>query len=63
MAGSEAQLLKRELDSYRSKITRAAHVIFEAWRSGDHDDPLFAVYLPVWAAQHPRFQITYEIAI
>jgi hypothetical protein len=54
-AVDEARTLERELRSFRSKINRAAHLIFEAWRASDHDDLVLATGMAAWAASHERF--------
>lgn len=48
---SEAKTLIRELQTFRVKITPAAHETFGAWRESDHDDLVLAVALATWWAQ------------
>ncbi len=47
----EARTLAKELGNYRYRITASANVQFDTWRSGAHDDLLFATALVVFAAQ------------
>jgi hypothetical protein len=51
----DAELLVRELQNFRVKITGAAHETFGAWRDGEHDDLVLAVALASWLAnREPR---------
>src|SRR5262249_58332221 len=50
----EAETLKRELAAFRVKVTPAGNETFEAWRTRDHDDLVFAVALPLWYAARGR---------
>ena len=43
--------LAREMENFKAKITAAANETFEAWRTGQHDDLVFAVALAVWAGE------------
>lgn len=50
-----AELLIKELDSFQVRISDAtAHLSFGNWRTGEHDDLVFAVGLAAWLGQ--RFQ-------
>src|SRR5262245_8038356 len=49
----EATLLAREPEGFKVKVTASASEAFEAWREGDHDDPVLAVALAAWAGQRP----------
>lgn len=46
-----AELLVKELQNFRVKITAAANEIFESWRSGMNDDLVLATALPCWLAE------------
>lgn len=46
-----AELLARELQNFKVKITAAANVTFSAWRESDHDDLVLAVALAAWLAE------------
>ena len=47
----EAATLVRELETFRVKITEAAHETFGAWREGQHDDLVLAVALAAWVGE------------
>jgi len=51
---SDAELLARELENYRVKITAAVNEVFGAWREGQHDDLVLATALAAWWADRPR---------
>jgi hypothetical protein len=52
----DAEVLLRELQNFRVKITLAANETFGAWREGDHDDLVLAVAQACWhASRHPRW--------
>ncbi len=51
-AAAEAETLRKELQAFRVKITRAANETFSAWREGDHDDLVLAVALAAWVGEH-----------
>jgi hypothetical protein len=44
----ELDVLRRELETFRVKISAAGHDSYEAWRERDHDDTVLAVALAVW---------------
>jgi hypothetical protein len=46
----EAKTLTKELSNYRYRISTHATIQFDTWRSGQHDDLLFALALTVFAA-------------
>jgi hypothetical protein len=46
----DVDVLLRELQNFRVKITLAANETFGAWREGDHDDLVLAVALTCWHA-------------
>ena len=46
-----ADVLTKELTSFRMKLTTSANLTFEAWRDGDHDDLVLAAGLAVWGAE------------
>lgn len=51
----DAEVLRRELMTFRVKITAAANETFGAWREGDHDDLVLAAALAAWwAERNPR---------
>jgi hypothetical protein len=51
-----AEVLVREFDEFRVKITAAANETWGAWREGAHDDLVLAVALACWAAERfPAF--------
>jgi len=43
-----ADLLVKELQNFRTKITPAGNEVYSAWREGDTDDLLLAVAMSVW---------------
>src|SRR5262249_55471850 len=47
----EADLLVKELQNFRVKVTVAANGVFEAWREGQHDDLVLATALACWWAE------------
>jgi hypothetical protein len=47
----ERDLLVRELDHFKVKITPTGGESFEAWRERDHDDLVLAVALACWLGQ------------
>jgi hypothetical protein len=49
-----SDLLMSELQNFRLKITAAGNDTYEAWRSGQHDDLVLALALPVWASRERR---------
>jgi hypothetical protein len=46
-----ADTLKRELGTFKAKITDAGNETFESWREPDHDDLVLAVALACWEAE------------
>jgi hypothetical protein len=51
----EAPTLVSELQNYQVEINQeTAHDSYGAWRTGTHDDLLFAVMLPLWCAMGVR---------
>ena len=46
-----AATLAKEMAEMRVKVTAAGREQFGAWRSGQHDDMVFAVALACWAAR------------
>ena len=46
-----AEVLVREMQNFRVKISLAGHDSYEAWREGDHDDLVLAVALACWYAK------------
>jgi len=52
-----ANILDRELLSFRVKITDSAHATYGAWREGEHDDLVLAVALALWYGERPGPQI------
>jgi hypothetical protein len=47
MARPAAEVLTRELEGFKVKITPAANETFGTWRDGEHDDLVLAVALAV----------------
>ena len=47
----EAAAVARELGTFSSKLTPSGALTFEAWRSGDKDDLVLAIVLPLWLAR------------
>jgi hypothetical protein len=45
------ELLARELENFRVKITAAANEVYESWREGDHDDLVLATAIAVWLGE------------
>lgn len=43
-----AQTLRRELETFRVKVTSSANETYESWRERDHDDLVLAVAMAVW---------------
>jgi len=52
-----ADILDRELLSFRVKITDSAHASYGCWREGEHDDLVLAVALALWYGERPGPQI------
>jgi len=52
-----ADILDREILSFRVKITDAAHASYGCWREGEHDDLVLAVALALWYGERPGIQI------
>jgi hypothetical protein len=48
----ERDLLLREFQTFRVKVTAAANETFEAWRERDHDDMVPAVAIAAWLGEH-----------
>jgi hypothetical protein len=48
---AEAQMLAKELNTFRVKVSTAGNESFEAWRERDHDDLVLAVALAAWLAE------------
>jgi hypothetical protein len=56
----EAPTLVSELQNYQVEINQeTAHDSYGAWRTGTHDDLLFAVMLPLWCAMGVRSHRVY----
>jgi len=51
---SLTELFTRELLNFRVKVTSAGSEVFEAWRSGQHDDTVLAVAIAVWIYRQTR---------
>lgn len=47
-----ADVLTRELQNFRRKITLAGNEKFEAWREGQHDDCVLALAIAIWASEN-----------
>jgi hypothetical protein len=47
----EAATLRRELETFRRKVTPAGDDTYSSWREADHDDLVLAVALAVWYRQ------------
>jgi hypothetical protein len=47
----ERELLLKELQAFRVKVTVNANETFESWRERDHDDLVLAVALAAWLAE------------
>jgi hypothetical protein len=51
----DAEVLVREMQNFKVKITTATNEVFEAWREGDHDDLVLAVAIAAWLGENqPR---------
>lgn len=48
---ADAEVLVREMQNFRVKITASANETYEAWREGQHDDLVLAVALACWYAE------------
>jgi len=48
-----AEMLKRELEMFKIKVSTKGSVSLEAWRESDHDDLVLALALAAWAATYP----------
>jgi hypothetical protein len=53
---TETRKLVNELLNFKLQITPAANVVYGAWRSGQHDDPVLAVSLACWWAEGRKLQ-------
>jgi len=47
----DAEVLAKELENFRVKITVAANELYEAWREGQHDDLVLAVAMAAWLVE------------
>src|SRR5262249_5200755 len=47
----ERDLLLKELQNFKVKITASANETFEAWRERDHDDLVLAVAIAAWVGE------------
>jgi hypothetical protein len=47
----DADVLKKELQNFRVKVTAAANETFGAWREGQHDDLVLALALACWLGE------------
>jgi hypothetical protein len=45
-------VLLKELQNFRVKITASANETFGAWREGEHDDLVFACAIGCWVGEH-----------
>lgn len=50
----DASVLKKELETFKVKITSAGNEQFAAWRERDHDDLVLALALAVWSGERVR---------
>lgn len=48
----EAEMLLRELEGFRVRISATGHDSYGAWRDGTHDDLVLAVALASWYGEH-----------
>jgi hypothetical protein len=48
----DRDVLVKELNAFRVKITAALNEVMGAWREGEHDDLVLALALACWAAEH-----------
>jgi hypothetical protein len=48
---AEAELLVKELQNFRTKVTVSVTDPLEAWHEGQHDDLVFATALATWAGE------------
>jgi hypothetical protein len=56
----EAETLRRELGTFRVKVSAATgNESFEAWRERDHDDLVLAVALACWVGERGQRQFTF----
>lgn len=46
-----AELLTREMQNFRVKISAGGHDSYEAWRENEHDDLVLALAIATWTAQ------------
>jgi hypothetical protein len=54
-----APVLRKEVATFKAKISLGGHDSYEAWREQDHDDLVLAVALAVWWAKRGRPGITW----
>jgi hypothetical protein len=47
----DREILVRELDAFRVKVTAAANETYESWRERDHDDMVLALAFAAWAGE------------
>lgn len=50
----ESDIIKREFQNFKLKVTTKGHDTYEAWRDGDHDDLVLAVALAVYFGERYR---------
>jgi hypothetical protein len=48
---TDAAVLIRELENYRTKVTTARQETLESWREGRHDDLVLAVAMAAWLGE------------
>jgi hypothetical protein len=53
-----ADVLVRELENFRVRITPAANEAFGDWREGQHDDLVFALALAAWVGENSPEEYT-----
>lgn len=50
----ESDVIRREFQNFKLKITASRNATYEAWRTGDHDDLVLAVALAVYFGERYR---------
>lgn len=49
-----AGVLRKELETFTTKVTPTGHETMEAWRSRDHDDEVLATAICLWLAERTK---------
>ncbi len=48
----DADVLRKELENFKVKVTKAGNETFAAWRDGDHDDIVLSIAISAWVGEN-----------